>query len=772
MTGDSGGPDHVIKAVVASKYERGLALTGTTATGQKTQIAITIVAPGMARVLVESENPDPNRTTLARDVSNQPVKIRLEELDGQINLISEFITVQIKLNPFHLAFFGPGGQLLLDQNSTDRDAPGYLTVLPFGSSSVNGQQAIFHDTFNIEPDEHFYGFGEKFTNFDKRGQRLEMWAYDAYGVHTERAYKPVPFFISSRGYGVFVDSVSRIEFDMAHSNHSTFSLIVPDSALDYYVITGPDPKKVITRYASLVSYPTLPPKWAFGLWMSSGFQRDSAAEVLLRSKQIRDNDLPCDVLHLDCYWQKHGRWSDMVWDEELFPHPEQMIEQVKAQNLKICLWINPYIGIESPRFTEAKERGYFLKKAQGDVYVADLWGGNKLIHPPVGIIDMTNPQATTWFAGLLRPLLQLGIDVLKTDFGEGVPADAVAYNGMTGEQLHNLYPLLYNDLVSEVTAEETGRPGLVWGRSTYAGGQRHAAQWGGDARSTYQGLASTLRGGLSLGMSGHPFWSHDIGGFHLYPDHRPTPDLFIRWAQFGLFSSLSRNHGVATRLPWDYGEEALRIFRDYARLRYRLLPYIYTYASIAAETSLPIMRPMVLEFPDDPNTYAMDLQYMFGEELLVAPIYNISGRRPVYFPAGQWIDFWTRDIIAGPTTHFVEAPLELMPLYVKANALIPTVDSSNYLTDAPFEQVTFDAYLLDQGRFVLRDNDGLTQVEARLDGTQLMINGEGAKDRLYLRLIPVTGVPPVDAVKVNGTLLDPSSYSPEQDGTLRIPLSF
>lgn len=745
---DPGGGEYVTIASVTTEHRRGLSLTGTTQTAETTNIAVSVVAPGIVRVQLEGEKLDPGRITLARDLGDQPVNVSLQRSNNRIALISDLVSVHIDLEPFHITFYGPDRRVILDQNYTGSYVTGCLAVLPFGFSKVDGRRVAFHDTFNAEPDEHFYGFGEKFTDFDKRGQWLEMWQYNTLGVYTERAYKNVPFFISSRGYGIFVDSVSCVRFDMAASNHATFSLVVPDSALDYYVIVGPELKTVITRYASLVSFPILPPKWAFGLWMSSGFQHESADQVLNRARLMRERDIPCDVSHLDCYWQREDSWSDLNWDTELFPDPEGMIRQLKALGFKVCLWMNPYLMLGSERLAEAKEKGYLLRTPQGEPYVTKLWGAQE--RPPLGIIDMTNPEAVAWLKGLLRPLLRMGVDVFKTDFGEGVPADAVAHNGMTGEQLHNLYPLLYHDAVSEVTAEETGRNGLVWARSTYAGGQRHAAQWGGDPKCTYQALASTLRGGLSIGMCGHAFWSHDIGGFF----GQPTPGLYMRWAQFGLFSPLSRAHGTTTRLPWDYGGEALRIFRDYVRLRYRLLPYIYTYASIAADTSLPLMRAMVLEFPDDPNTYTMDLQYMFGAELMVAPIYNSAGRRPVYFPTGRWADFWTREVIEGPKTFWIEVPLNVLPLYVRANALIPTIEPPDYLTDAPFDLVTFDAYLFDSGSFEMHDTDGITQVSASLEGSRLNVQVEGVKQRLGLRLIPLPGLPAVDTVCVNGMALN------------------
>jgi alpha-D-xyloside xylohydrolase len=652
--------------------------------------------------------------------------------------------VELDLVPFRIAYYGADGQLLLAQNYDERtNVRMKLTVLPCGFSSVDGKRAAFHDTFTAEPDEHFYGFGEKFTDFDKRGQRIKTWNYDCGGVWSERSYKNVPFFVSTRKYGIFVDSAQPIDFDMVASNTASFSIICPDSALDYYVIAGPDLKTIVTKYATLTSFPVLPPKWSLGLWMSSGFQRDSASEVIQRAKLIREYDIPCDVLHLDCYWQRFEHWSELLWDKEMFPDPAEMITQIRDLGFKICLWINPYISIKSERFVEGSEKGYFLKNTEGETYVFDIWNG---FQPPVGIIDMTHPDAIAWFKDLLQPHLRMGIDVFKTDFGEGIPADAIAYNGMDGATLHNIYALLYNDIVAEITAEETGHTGLVWARSSYAGGQRHPAQWGGDANCTFPAMASTLRGGLSMGMCGHAFWSHDVGGF----TGHPTPELYTRWAQFGLFSPLTRAHGNTTRLPWLFGEQALRIFRDYVRLRYRLLPYIYTYACIAAETSLPLMRPMALEFPDDPNTYTMDLQYMFGEELLVAPIYNTSGRRSIYLPEGRWVDFWTHNVIAGPSIVNVQAAPDVLPLYVRANALIPTTEPTSFITETPFEQITFDAYLLEQGQFDLRDSDGTTHVSAAFSDSQLRISSEGAKRQLALRLFPCIDTTQIEAVFVNG----------------------
>lgn len=770
--GDQGGPEYVVTASITGNSARSLTLAGMTNSGETVTIRLEFVTPDTFHVLMGSVDLDPARVTLAREVSDDPFAVTIKDEGNSVHVSGSALCVRIQLDPFYMAYFGPDGRKLLDQNLTDTDVQNRMTVLPFGYSKVDGRRIAFHETFNAEPDEHFYGFGEKFTDFDKRGQRLEMWNYDAYGAHSERAYKNVPFFISTRGYGIFVDSVMPTQFDMACSNHSTFSFIVPDSALDFYVIAGKNPKEIIQSYSRLVSLPILLPKWAFGLWMSSGFDRDSAEAVVARAEALDEHKVPTDVLHLDCYWQRHGKWSDMQWDREMFPQPEVLLKQVRDMGYKVCLWINSYIGTESPYFEEAEAKGFLLKTSDGSAAVSDLWGG---YHPPVGVVDMTHPEAVAWFKDLLRPLLRMGVDVFKSDFGEGVIPDCIAHNGMTGVELHNLYALLYNDAVAEVTAEETGHAGMVWSRSTFTGGQRHAVQWGGDTNATYQGMASTLRGGLSMGVCGHAFWSHDIGGFHLHP----TSDLYIRWAQFGLFSPLSRAHGTTTRLPWDFGEEALCIFRKYVDLRYRLLPYLYSYGYDAHLTGLPMMRAMVLEFPDDPSAYSIDLQYMLGSELMVAPIFNSAGRRHVYFPAGRWIDFWTHEIIAGPQTRCIEAPLDVLPLYIRADSLIPTMEPTPRLVDEPFEFVTFVGYVIDRARFELRDLDGLTSISIARVASHLSVQLEGAKHKVGLRLIPLPGAAPVETIYVNNTRMKrvdgleigpeaPGGWTQDQDGTVRV----
>jgi alpha-D-xyloside xylohydrolase len=737
--GDPGGPDYVKRVNLTATGEDYLAFEGVTSEQHVFSLNLHVVAPGILRVFLSDPSlSHQQRVTFAHHDIHPPSATILEHGDQSLRWKTGEMCVEVNFDPFNLTIYNAQGRLLFREAHEECDPPGRLRVLPLGKTTFEGGHVAFHETFFAAPDEHFYGFGEKFTDFDKRGQILEMWNYDASGTFSERSYKNVPFFMSTRGYGIFVDSVTPTHFDMAASNASVASFIVPDTALDYYIIAGPDLKTIVSRYADLVGHPTLPPKWAFGFWISSGFEADSSTQALDRAKQLREHEIPCDVIHLDCYWQRFGHWTNFQWDEEAFPHPQEFVAKLKALHFRTCLWINSYISIEDDLFSYARERGYLLKMPSGQPAIIDAWFG---FHPPVGIIDFTNPDAVCWFTELLRPLLRMGIDTFKTDFGEGVPADSIAYNGMHGTQLHNLYPLLYNDIVSNLVFEETGTR-LVWGRSTFAGGQRHAVQWGGDTSSTDQGLAATLRGGLSIGMCGHGFWSHDIGGFN----RQPTPELFARWSQFGMLSPIARAHGMTSRLPWDFGNEAESIFRQYAQLRYHLLPYIYSYAREAVSTGLPLLRAMVLEYPNDPTTYTLDLQYFLGSELLVAPLFDDTNCRSVYFPAGDWIDYWTNEIIHGPQMRQVMASANQMPLYVRDNACIPTLYHQEWIEDGPFQNVQFQCYLHDTGQFILHDDDGDTSLTMTRKGDKLQIQIVSSKQAIKFHLVALPDMVAIDSI--------------------------
>ncbi|WP_155059227.1 TIM-barrel domain-containing protein [Streptomyces blattellae] len=657
----------------------------------------------------------------------------VERSPNRLTLHLDALRADIQLAPFVMEVTDRHNRTL--RQATDISDPSdRTTVLPFGVTELTDGRLAHHDSWIAEPDEHFYGLGERFTGPDLRGQRVDCWIEDAQGSTGTRSHKAVPFLLSSRGYAVLVDTTTAASFDLAHSNTGAWSMTVPDEVLDYYLITG-TPAQCLTAYRDLTGPALLPPQWAFGPWISGGFRRDNEADVRERARRIRARGFPCDVLHLDTYWQPHGSWSDMRWDTEAFPDPRGLMADLAGQGFHVSLWMNPYVGVDSPYFAEVERNGWFLRTASGGTYITQVWGGT---HPDSAMLDLTHPGAADWFRARIRQALATGAAVLKTDFGEAVPADAVAHNGMTGDRLHNLYPLLYNDLAAEVTREAGAGHGLTWGRSTWTGGQRHGAKWTGDPNASWQDLASTLRAGLSLSLSGHPFWSHDIGGFH----GTPGTELFVRWAQFGLLSPLSRFHGMTSRLPWDFGEVAYEAVLHTARLRMSLLPYVYSAAADAVRTGEPLARPMALDHPDRPDAHAADLQYLLGPDLLVAPLYAPGGRRQVWFPPGEWLPYGGGSPVTGPAWYPVDVPLRTAPLWLRAGALLLTTSPTDRAGSTPFRELTAvwprpQSEPSRTARTTLNDAGGhRTAITARLaDDNHLTITTEGpVRPRLRVAL--------------------------------------
>lgn len=711
-------------------------LKGLTGTGETLLVQVEVAGEGVIRIRL-SQDPDARSRSAAALPLVHPGRFdagRIEVDGGTVRVHAGAVCAELTLDPWHLRFVDLSGRELLAQHPGEEDISGRLRTLPFGRSTVDGEAVAYHESFAAPADEKFVGFGEKFTPLDKRGQRPLMWNFDSFGAESERSHKTVPLYLSNRGYGLLVDSGMPVEFDVCQSTHSCVQIVVPDELLDYYVIAGPAPADVIDRYYRLTGRPQPPPKWAFGTWISSGFFADTQEQVLARAAKIRELGIPCDVLHLDCYWQVAGHWSDLQWDRDSFPDPAAMLDTLARQGFRVCLWINPYLSYRSPAFEQAAAAGYLLRHPAGSVYVADVWHGS---HPACGIVDFTNPAAVEWFTGLLRPLLAQGAAVFKTDFAEGVPADAVAHNGMTGVELHNVYTLLFNDVVSAVTREVHGH-GVVWARSSYLGGQRHAAQWSGDVKSSYPAMASTLRGGLSHGLSGVPYWSHDVGGFN----GPPTPDLYARWAQFGALSPLIRFHGTSTRLPWDFPDDAAHAAVEALRLRYRLLPYLYSVAVESARTGAPMLRALLADSPDDPAAWHEELAYRLGPDLLVAPMFDPTGERTVYLPAGEsWVDWWSGERHRGGQHLRVAQPLHRIPLFVRYGALIPTAPVRDMVGDAPFPEITLLSFGGEPARTVIHDVDGETVVTAARDGDTFTVTATGPAAVTGVEYPTVTGTP-------------------------------
>ena len=715
---------------------------------------------------------------------------------GRLIVSGPELALEIGLDPFRLRFIDPHGRVLLADNPADVDGLGRAAAPPFGFRSGPGAPASIAASFSLAPGERLYGLGEKFTRLDKAGQRFVSWTVDALGSTSERSHKNVPFLWSSRGFGVFLATGARVTWDLGASSHQSWTFEAETSALDLYVFHGPAPSRILAAFTALTGRPPALPGWSYGLWLSSGgtYRDQAAIEALLDG--VARRRLPVDVIHVDTWWMRWRRYCDFEWDREAFPDPEGLIRRIHALGLRLCLWEHPYVSVESPLFESGREKGYFVRRPDGEVYVIDyglslaprpdgrvrLAGPRETWNAPVAIVDFTNPAARSWYQDLHRPLFRMGVDAFKTDFGEDIPEDARFHDGRTGHELHNLYPLLYNAAVFEVTAEEKGR-GLVWSRSGTAGSQRFPVGWSGDPASDWASLAATIRGGLSAGLSGLALWSHDIGGYRGTPD----AELYIRWAQFGLFSSHSRMHGDSPREPWRFGEEALAVVRKFVRLRYRLFPYVRSAALEARETGLPVLRALPLAFPDDPITAVWDHEFMFGPSLLVAPVIHpiaelergekglsprgtiplVMGRAPgfpVYLPPGEWFDYWTGRLMSGPSLVETAARLDIMPLFVRAGAIVPMMKPGLRIPSVRVDPLELVLYPRGASSFTLIEDDGRTEFRMWPAGRGYELEWSGPfASRMKVRFGP--GLMPRRTASRERAVLT----APARSGRLRLP---
>ena len=548
---------------------------------------------------------------------------------------------------------------------------------------------FIHEQLGLGVGELVYGLGERFTPFVKNGQVVDLWNEDG-GTSSEQAYKNIPFYLTNRGYGVFVAHPERVSFEIASEKVERVQFSVPGERLTYYLIYGPSPKEVLERYTALTGRPALPPAWSFGLWLSTSFTTDydeATATRFIEGMAVRE--IPLSVFHFDCFWMKEFHWSNFEWDERQFPDPVGMLARLKARGLKICVWINPYIAQRSALFAEGMAHGYLLKHPDGSVWQWDKWQAG------MGIVDFTNPAACAWYADKLRALIRMGVDAFKTDFGERIPTEVIYDDGSDPVKMHNFYPYLYNQTVFNLLEAELGEgAAVVFARSATAGGQQFPVHWGGDNTATFESMAESLRGGLSLALSGFGFWSHDISGFEL----TAPAAVYKRWCAFGLLSSHSRLHGSSSyRVPWLFDEEAVEVLRFFTRLKCRLMPYLFQAARQAHMHGAPMMRAMLLEFPDDPGCEHLDRQYMLGEALLVAPVFSFEGEVSFYVPAGVWTNFINGETLQGPGWVRETHGFSSLPLLARPNSVIPVgrVDSK---PDYDYgDGVTLRVYALSEG---------------------------------------------------------------------------
>lgn len=611
--------------------------------------------------------------------------------------------------PFCLKIYAPSGEIIFE-SETEKIVDMY-TAPPLGLRRKDGSSWAFLSWRNRNQDR-YYGLGEKFTRFEKTSSRATIWSADTCGSNTtDMAYKAVPVLYSTAGWGLMLHSGFRSYWEIGSFSYATSSLMVEDSKLDCFLMLNPSLAGLVETYTNLTGKPSLPPKWAFGAWMSRAAYTDKN-QMLEAAHHLRQEGIGCDVFHIDPTWMQdpfpegyyntlgvmvcHFDFNTRDWGE-----PEALFADFKALGCQICLWLNPYFHEGSALYAEAKDKGYLVRSRDGGISRLEF-------NLKAGIVDFTNPAAKAWWQGFLIDLLQKGAAVFKVDFGDRVPEDAVFFNGRSGAEMHNIFVNLYAEAVYEAVRQVKGT-GLVWRRPGYIGSQRFSGCWAGDTQVSWEGMQGALRGGLSAAFTGDAFWSHDIGGF---VGPKPSEELYIRWMQFGLFSPLARYHGTTPREPWHYGEQAVQLTRRYTRLRYSLIPYLLAYGYLSSQTGLPLLRPMPLEFPAEPKVEALDDQYLLGSDILVAPVMILgAAERFVYFPAGEWRRLEDPlQVVQGPGYRRVPAPLEDMPVYVRSGAVLPRyAHPPQHLQGSPEKEWRIEIYPGDSERHLHIPEDGFPE---------------------------------------------------------------
>ncbi|MEH7225546.1 TIM-barrel domain-containing protein [Bacillus sp. JJ1566] len=579
-------------------------------------------------------------------------------------------SVEIHFSPWKLIFKDKDGKVLTStQNIKDTTSLKNDTPIPFSYvNKLTDRRNIMAASFTLSPDEKIFGTGESFTRLNKRGQSIDLYTMDAMGTLSKNMYKPIPFYMSSNGYGMFVHTSTPLTFDFGETYDSNCVIYSGDEEFDFFYFIG-EPKKVLSEYTSITGKSPMPPLWSFGLWMSriSYFSEEETRDV---ANKLREYQIPADVIHLDTGWFEEDWKCNYKFSETRFDNPAKMIKDLDEQGFKVSLWQLPYFTPENELYNEIVENGYAIKSLHGGLPTEDA------------VLDFTNKDAVNWYKEKIANLLNMGVAAIKADFGEGAPFEGVYSNQTSGLYEHNLYPLRYNKAVSEIT-KEVHDEHIIWARSAWAGSQRYPIHWGGDAEITDSGMAASLRAGLSLGLSGFTYWSHDMGGF----TQESPKDLYSRWLGFGMLTSHSRAHGQPPKEPWEYDEEFVELYRKSANLKYSLMPYIYSQAYISSANGWPMLRTLFFEFNNDPTTWYIEDQYMFGSDLLVAPLFEESRVRKVYLPEGVWVDYQTQEVYEGNKWHTIEAKELPVLVFAKQGAVIPHAQIAQSTSQIDWENV-------------------------------------------------------------------------------------
>lgn len=618
---------------------------------------------------------------------------------------SQFGMVRVYEKPWGIEFFDAKGKSLTKTRHSS-DNKGFCQNMPFCyvrraadySRSVGA-------VFTLSPDEKIFGCGESFTKLNKYGQKVNLYTCDPNGVETAGMYKPIPFFMSSRGYGMFMHTSTPITCDFGNTYGASNALWIGDETLDLFVFLG-SPKEILDDYTDLTGKAPMPPLWSFGLWMSriTYFSEQDGRQV---AAKLRANRIPTDVLHFDTGWFETDWRCDYEFSKSRFPNAKGMIADLDTAGFKTCLWQLPYFVPKNKLFPEIISQELNVKNAKGNIPFEDA------------VLDFTNPKAIKWYQDKIGGLLNMGVAAIKVDFGEAAPFDGIYSNGRTGFYEHNLYPLRYNKAVSDLT-QAMHQERIIWARSSWAGSQRYPLHWGGDAETSIMGMEAQLRGGLSLGVCGFTFWSHDIGGF----TQRTPENLYRRWLPFGALSSHSRCHGQPPKEPWDYGNQFQDYFRKVIELKYQLMPYIYTQSLMASQAGLPMTRALFVEFPNDPGAWDIENEYLFGSDILVAPLFEESIKsRSVYLPGGSWIDLQTNKVYP-QGWHTIEAGEVEAIMLVRDGAILPQIKIAQHTGEMDWNNIDLNLYTSGNEastRLFLPGDSGYSEIKAIKKGKSFIL---------------------------------------------------
>ena len=631
------------------------------------------------RMLTTPVEPKPAASIMLAKEPGRDGSWKVIETNDKIIYSSDYGTIQINKNPWRIVLKDKAGRIL-SQTAALSDADStQVKYTPFCFVKRGSDNARrINPVFTLTADEMIFGCGESATGLNKAGQKVNLFVTDPQGPETDQMYKPIPFFMSNRGYGMFMHTSAPVTCDFGATYIGLNKMFMGDENLDLFVFFG-EPKDILDEYTDLVGKPGMPPLWSFGTWMSriTYFSEKEGYDV---AANIRKNKYPCDVIHFDTGWFDVDWQCDYKFSENRFQNPQQMLKDLRSQGFHVCLWQLPYFTPKNRYFSELIEKDMYVKNGNGELPYEDV------------VLDFSNPETVKWYQDKLAGLLNIGVSAIKVDFGEAAPLNGIYASGKSGWYEHNLYPVRYDMAVSEIT-KKLHNENIMWARAAWAGSQRYPLHWGGDAATTNTGLLGTLRAGLSFGLSGFSFWSHDMGGFV-----KSTPeDLYCRWIPFGFLTSHTRAHGAPPTEPWLYDSKRVQdVFRKSAEMKYRLMPYVYAQAKECTEKGLPMLRALFVEFPDDPGAWKVDDEYLFGSQILVAPLLE-SGMtgRTVYLPEGKWIDYQTEKVYEGGW-HRIEACSLPIIMLVRDGSVLPHLKLAQSTAEMDWSKMSLKVYSADK----------------------------------------------------------------------------